>query len=120
MQRLNLDQSDIVTEFQFFHFSDKTLIMKESEVKVGATATDLPASLENGVVDENTTRFGHGEVDVIKIQEGNAVLRKLREAELWLDRKLKIEGMGAERIPDSERRPPHVLNVSTPWRLGLC
>ncbi|KAL6249913.1 hypothetical protein RBB50_002214 [Rhinocladiella similis] len=89
--------------------------MKESEVKVGATATDLPASLENGVVDENTTRFGHGEVDVIKIQEGNAVLRKLREAELWLDRKLKIEGMGAERIPDSERRPPHVLNMVIFW-----
>lgn len=92
--------------------------MEKSEVKIDAAATDPPPSLENGFVDQNTTHLGHGEVEVIKIREGNAVLRKLREGELWLDRKLKIEGMGAERIPESERRPPHVLNVSIRWPLN--
>ncbi|KAH8801470.1 nucleoside transporter [Xylogone sp. PMI_703] len=59
--------------------------------------------------------FGHGELEVIKIREGNSVLRKLRAAEMWMDRKLKIESMGAERIPEDERRPPQILNMMFFW-----
>lgn len=69
------------------------------------------ASLEAGTIENQEGHLGDGELEVIKIREGNPVLRKLREAELWMDHKLKIEGMGAERIPESQRRPPHVINV---------
>jgi hypothetical protein len=77
-----------------------------------------PASLESGNVEMQEIHLHNGELDVIKIQEGNVVLRKMREAEMWLDRKLKIEGMGAERIPENQRRPPHIINVCISSRKG--
>ena len=54
-----------------------------------------------------------GEADVVKIRQKYGVLRRLRDAETWLDRKLKFEAMGVERIPDEKRRPPQKLNVSS-------
>lgn len=74
---------------------------------------DPAVSLENGTMYPNDKHLGHGELEVIRIREGNGVLRQLRAAELWMDRKLKIEGMGAERIPESDRKPPRVVNVCT-------
>jgi hypothetical protein len=86
---------------------NKNAVVKEAPVSLESGVIDL----ESGVIEDTAPRLGRGELDVIKIQEQNSVLRKLREAEVWMDRKLKVEGMGAERIPDSQRRPPHVVNV---------
>ncbi|OQV02853.1 hypothetical protein CLAIMM_07978 [Cladophialophora immunda] len=84
--------------------------------EIPATTKETPtASLESGILEPQEPHLGHGELEVIKIRDGNPVLRKLREAELWLDHKLKIEGMGAERIPESQRRPPHVANMMVFW-----
>lgn len=66
-------------------------------------ATDLDSGHEG---------LGQGELQVIRIREGSSVLRKLRDAEMWMDRKWKIEGMGAERIPEDKRQPPRLVNVS--------
>jgi hypothetical protein len=66
--------------------------------------------LENAdhVVDENDL----GEIEVMRIRQSNVILRKLRAFETWMDQKLKVEGMGVERIPEEKRRPPNVASVS--------
>lgn len=56
--------------------------------------------------------LGRGEIEVIRIRQGNAVLRKLKAAEEWMDRKLGVESTGAERVREDQRRPPHILNVT--------
>ena len=56
-----------------------------------------------------------GEGEVMKIRQGNSVLRSLRKAETWMDRKMKLEAMGVERIPEDKREPPSILNVSAPF-----
>ena len=82
------------------------------------TVQERPAaSLENGVVDSDSERLGHGELEVLRIRDGNSVLRKLRGFEEWLDKKLKVEGMGAERIPESKRKPPRTANVRSSFHL---
>lgn len=54
-----------------------------------------------------------GERTVANIRQSNGVLRRLRDVETWMDRKMKVEGMGVERIPENKRKPPQILNVST-------
>ncbi|PYH91684.1 hypothetical protein BO71DRAFT_486044 [Aspergillus ellipticus CBS 707.79] len=49
------------------------------------------------------------------IQQGNGVLRSLRNFETWIDRKLGVEAMGVERVPDDKRRPPEILNMMFFW-----
>jgi hypothetical protein len=84
------------------------------------TSDSMTKIQENPIVDVESGRavseqnLGHGELQVVRIREGNSMLRKLREAEMWMDRKWKIEGMGAERIPENERRPPRMVNVGEP------
>lgn len=67
--------------------------------------------IENGSI-RAAPEYGQGELDVGRIQQGNKYLRKLRSAEAWLDKKCKVEGMGAERVLVQDRKPPNVLYVS--------
>jgi len=50
--------------------------------------------------------------DIAVLRDKSSLLGKLRAVELWLDKKLKVEPMGIERIPEDKRRPPSVFNVS--------
>lgn len=52
-----------------------------------------------------------GKAQVSEIQQNNPVLRTLAGFEARLDRATKFEGMGVERVPEDERKPPHILNV---------
>ena len=52
-----------------------------------------------------------GEVQVSNIRKGNGMLRRLRAAETWFDRRLNFEAMGVERVPENKRQPPQSLNV---------
>ncbi len=70
---------------------------------------------ERGSIEQDqfyATQRGKGELDVVRIRERTSVLRKLRAAEAWLDAKLGVEKVGAERIPEDQRRPPSIVNVS--------
>ncbi|EXJ80554.1 hypothetical protein A1O1_08700 [Capronia coronata CBS 617.96] len=83
--------------------------------KAGLLVQDGPASsLESGVA-EPSVHLGKGELEVIRIREGNVVLRKLRGAEEWMDKKLHVEGTGAQRILESERHPPRLANMIFFW-----
>lgn len=53
-----------------------------------------------------------GTSELVAMREKSSILAKLRAAELWLDKKLKLEPMGIERVREDERRPPKALNVS--------
>lgn len=55
--------------------------------------------------------YGRGELQVIKIRESNSILRKLKAAEEWMDKKFGVETTGADRIPENQRHPPSILNV---------
>ena len=70
-----------------------------------------PKDIESGSI-RNAADHGQGELEVGKIQQGNKVLRKMRAAESWLDRKFRVEGMGAERVLVQDRKHPHVFFVS--------
>ncbi|KAF2168970.1 hypothetical protein M409DRAFT_36272 [Zasmidium cellare ATCC 36951] len=59
--------------------------------------------------------LGRGEIEVIRIRQGNAILRKLKATEEWMDRKLGVESTGAERVREDQRRPPHILNMMLLW-----
>ncbi|KAE8349441.1 permease for cytosine/purines, uracil, thiamine, allantoin-domain-containing protein [Aspergillus coremiiformis] len=56
-----------------------------------------------------------GEKHMRKIQEGNSLLRSLRNFETWIDRRLGVEAMGVERVPEEKRRPPQILNMMFFW-----
>ncbi|KAE8375250.1 permease for cytosine/purines, uracil, thiamine, allantoin-domain-containing protein [Aspergillus bertholletiae] len=47
--------------------------------------------------------------------EGNGLLRSLRNVETWVDRRLGVEVMGIERVPEDQRRPPQKLNMILFW-----
>jgi hypothetical protein len=77
------------------------------------------AKAEEGLVHEHDGDHlvdvnDYGEVEVMRIRQSNFILRKLRAAETWMDRKLHVEGMGVERIPEDKRKAPHVVNVFIP------
>ena len=55
--------------------------------------------------------YSRGELQVIEIRESNSILRKLKAAEEWMDKKFGVETTGADRIPESQRHPPSILNV---------
>lgn len=88
----------------------KTLYDVDVE-SASAEGTSSVGSLRDHVMDPNDA----GEGQVMKIRQGNSVLRGLRSAETWMDRKMKFEAMGVERIPEDKREPPSVLNVSAPF-----
>lgn len=78
----------------------ETMVSSDEEMKAGFPS-DLPFDADDS-----------GEAEVIKIRNGNKVLRKLRDMEEWMNRKMKFEAMGVERIPEDKRQPPQTLNVS--------
>lgn len=68
---------------------------------------ESPTERTNTAVDPGD----EGEKRMRHIQEGNGLLRSLRNFETWIDRKLGVEAMGVERVPEDKRRPPQKLNV---------
>jgi hypothetical protein len=56
--------------------------------------------------------YGRGELQVIEIRSRNSILRRLKSAEEWLDKKFGVETTGANRILEDQRRPPSIFNVS--------
>ncbi|KAB8236441.1 purine-cytosine permease family protein [Aspergillus alliaceus] len=56
-----------------------------------------------------------GERHMGSMQEDNGLLRSLRNFETWIDRKLGVEAMGVERVPEDKRRPPQILNMMFFW-----
>lgn len=70
---------------------------------------DEERSLHTGEVHGAT--LGRGELEVAEMRERISVLRKLRAAESWMDKKFGIETTGADRIPENQRRPPSIINV---------
>lgn len=85
--------------------SKKDLEEGEKNEKSAVTRTGCASGQEEGICQED--------VIVIRLRESNPVLAKMRAAELWMNKKLKIEPMGIERLPDEQRRQPSVLNVSS-------
>ncbi|KAF2120269.1 putative NCS family nucleoside transporter [Lophiotrema nucula] len=59
--------------------------------------------------------LGRGELEVVELRERVPLLRKLKAAEAWLDKKFGIETTGADRIPEDQRRPPSILNMIFLW-----
>lgn len=47
-------------------------------------------------------------------------LRKLRDGEEWLDRKMGIETQGIDRIHEEDKRPPSILNAFLFWWSLTC
>jgi len=54
------------------------------------------------------------------IQTAIAPLRFLSRGELWLDEKMGIETQGIDRIPEEEKRPPHLINTFLLWWSMTC
>ncbi|MCJ1376862.1 hypothetical protein MMC20_008107 [Loxospora ochrophaea] len=50
-----------------------------------------------------------GETQVIKIRQQYSVLRALRNFESWVDRQMKFEASGVERVPEEKRKPPQMM-----------
>jgi hypothetical protein len=77
-----------------------------------------------GPTTENTTEIEVGTVEEIKrtkeLQNSSAVLRKLRAGEEWLDAKMGIELQGVDRIPEDQKQPPSIWNVSQPDVSTFC
>lgn len=88
-------------------------------------ATRIPSSdtqsphLNDGLVMGPMDPMDPGEAEVVNIRQGNSLLRSLRNFETWMDRKLSFEAMGVERIPENKRKPPQILNASTPSPLRV-
>jgi len=77
---------------------------------------DLEASYDDK--DDSVERY---EVDVGSINEVKrarelqnkiSLFRHMRKGEEWLDRKMGVETQGIDRIPEQQKRPPSIWNVS--------
>lgn len=55
-----------------------------------------------------------------EIQNSIAPLRWLTKGELWLDKKMGIETQGIDRIPEDQKRPPHLINTFLMWWSMTC
>lgn len=67
-----------------------------------------------------TADFAAGSMDLVTprahiLQSRFGPLRKMREGEEWLDKKLGIETQGIDRIPEEQKKPPSVLNIFFMW-----
>ncbi|KAI9710073.1 MAG: hypothetical protein M1828_002220 [Chrysothrix sp. TS-e1954] len=97
---------------------DRSGFLKTVPVPVtDAMEKDLEASKLPCV--EKSSDVASGAADEIararKVQRQTGVLRKMRQGEEWLDRKLGIELQGIDRIPEDEKRPPPVINIFLFW-----
>lgn len=84
---------------------------------------DLEASKTAGSITEEPANSGTGSIDEVRrtneIINSFTPLRKLHEAERWMDRKLGgdqfFETQGIDRIPDEEKIPPSIWNAMMMW-----
>lgn len=82
---------------------------KDIEVgQVGDKAVTLTTETES----MKNSNQDAGNAEVASLREKTSVFAKMRAWELWLDRKLKFEPMGIERLHEDARRPPRSMNVS--------
>lgn len=96
-----------------------------SSVDKGSTVVDFPNATEHPhnphlYDDQVVDPMDPDEAEVVNIRQGNKVLRSLQDLETWMDRKLKFEAMGVERIPENNRRPPQLLNASASLQFMYC
>lgn len=87
----------------------------EKDISFSVAQPSLSRDEEYGTPEGETSHAAHlgrGELEVIHIRESNALLRTLQAAEAWMDEKVGIETIGAERVPEDRRRPPRIANVS--------
>ena len=88
--------------------------MAEKNIDVTKTETEPHHDEEQGSLHVGECvgpARGRGELEVIAIRERIPILRKLRAIEAWLDNKFGVETIGADRIPEDQRRPPSIFNV---------
>lgn len=78
--------------------------------------------LEAGSTDKGTRVLegdsGSDSAEIIKareIRQNVGVLRKLREGEEWLDRKMGVETQGVDRIHEEDKQPPSIFNAFFLW-----
>lgn len=83
--------------------------MKSNSERTTSDTSDGAHDIEK--VPQNTV-VETGNDDIAELQHRISILGRLRKFELWLDKKLKIEPMGVERLSEEARRPPSILNVS--------
>ena len=67
-----------------------------------------PAHVHTRVIDPSDA----GESQAINVGQRNGFLQALHDFETLMDRKMKFEAQGIERILEDERKPPSILNVS--------
>ncbi|MCJ1401347.1 hypothetical protein MMC11_004559 [Xylographa trunciseda] len=88
----------------FVHYVDP----EKSDIEAHAKVTDVTiVDADRGNVDEVAK--------IREIQQQNRFIRSMRHAEEWLDRKMGIELQGIDRIPEEEKRPPHIINIFLLW-----
>ena len=73
---------------------------------------DKTMDLEAGNNRDHTSLVDPKLARIKAIQQSNPVLRALVGLENRIDKITKFEAMGVERVPDDERKPPQILNVS--------
>ena len=88
----------------FVHYVDPEKSGLEADAKVADVTTV-------DVDHDNTAEVAR----VRDIQQQNRVVRSMRHAEEWLDSKMGIELQGIDRIPEEEKRPPHLINIFLLW-----
>ena len=84
----------------------------DNGVIVGNPVSDSKSSPSASILDQVMDPDDAGEAQVLNIRQRNGVLRTLRRAERWMNRKTQFEAMGVERVPEDKRKPPGILNVS--------
>jgi len=75
-----------------------------------SVTNDLVA-LERGPTPKDYAINIAGDIESIDFRDSSVVLRNVRRAEVWMDRKFGVEATGVNRIPDDQRQPPRIINV---------
>jgi hypothetical protein len=88
----------------FVHYDDT----KKSDLESHTSVNDVAAVDTNQSNVEEVARAR-------EIQQQNRVIRTMRNAEEWLDAKIGIETRGIDRIPEEQKRPPHIINIFLIW-----
>ena len=96
---------------------------KEMSEKMSSKSSDIEKTdLEAGqpIADGSTVDADRAvaEIEVARvrgIQQENKFIRKMRESEEWLDKKMGIELQGIDRIPEEQKQPPHLINIFLLW-----
>merc|ERR1712000_474597 len=79
-----------------------------------SVTNDLVA-LERGPTPKDYAINIAGDIESIDFRDSSVVLRNVRRAEVWMDRKFGVEATGVNRIPDDQRQPPRIINMILFW-----